>query len=115
KQIIIKDSYNKLKEILQQITYINPVYFITNNFQLEVDQIFVDIEVKKGRCRGNNQHIDYVDLLSLVQTTCVASCVSSGTQQQGSSGRPQILLLEGVAGSGKTTLVKLLTDQWIQG
>ncbi|XP_069937139.1 uncharacterized protein [Cherax quadricarinatus] len=115
KQIIIKDSCVTLKKILQQITYINPVSFITDNFQLEVDKIFVDIEVKQGRRRGNNEHIDYVDLLLLVQKTCVASCVSSGAQQQGSSGRPQILLLEGVAGSGKTTLVKLITDQWIQG
>ncbi|XP_069937448.1 uncharacterized protein [Cherax quadricarinatus] len=114
KQIIIKDSYDKLKMILQQITYINPVSFITDNFQLEVDKIFVDIEVKQGRRRDNNEHIDYVEILSLVQTTSVVSCVSSGRQQD-SSARPQILLLEGVAGSGKTTLVKLVTDQWIQG
>nr|XP_053636072.1 LOW QUALITY PROTEIN: uncharacterized protein LOC128691257 [Cherax quadricarinatus] len=115
KQIIIKDSCGKLKEILQQITCVNPVPCISDNFQLEVDKIFVDIEIKQVRRRGNNEHIDYRDLLSLVQTTSVASCVSSGTQQQGSSPRPQILLLEGVAGSGKTTLVKLITKQFIQG
>nr|XP_053655823.1 uncharacterized protein LOC128704703 [Cherax quadricarinatus] len=115
KQIIIEDSCDQLKKILQQMTYINPVSFITDNFQLEVDKIFVDIEVKQGRRRGYDEHIDYVDLLSLVPKTCVASCVSSGAQQQRSSVPPQILLLEGLAGSGKTTLVKLITDQWIQG
>ncbi|XP_069951159.1 uncharacterized protein [Cherax quadricarinatus] len=115
KQDIINDSCDKLKEFLEEITYINPVSFIKDNFKLKVNKVFVDIEVKQGRHRDNNKHIDYVDLLSLVQTTSVASSVSSGTQQQGSCARPQILLLEGVAGSGKTTLVKLITEEWIQG
>nr|XP_053643316.1 uncharacterized protein LOC128696202 [Cherax quadricarinatus] len=115
KQIIMKDSYDKLEKILREIININPVSFINDNFQLKVDKIFVDIEVKQGRRRGKNEHKDYRDLLSLVQTTSVASSVSSGTQQQGSCVRPQILLLEGVAGSGKTTLVKLITEEWIQG
>ncbi|XP_069946342.1 uncharacterized protein [Cherax quadricarinatus] len=115
KQIIINDSCNNLKKILQEITYVNPVSFITSDFQLKVDKIFVDIKVKQRKYRGKTKHVDYGDLLTLVQTTCVASGVSSGTQQQGSSARPQILLLEGVAGSGKTTLVKLVTEEWIQG
>ncbi|XP_069935759.1 uncharacterized protein [Cherax quadricarinatus] len=115
KQIINKDSCDELKKILQQTTCVYPISFITDNFQFKVDKIFVDIEVKQGRHRDNNEHIEYGDLLSFVQTTSVASCVSSGTQQQGSSGRPQVLLLEGVAGSGKTTLVKLVTEEWIQG
>nr|XP_053653132.1 uncharacterized protein LOC128702729 [Cherax quadricarinatus] len=106
KQIIINDSRDKLKNVLEKVTYISPVSSIINNFQVKVDKIFVDIEVKQGKRGGNNEHIDYGDLLTLVK---------SGTQQHGSSARPQILLLEGVAGSGKTTLVKLVTEEWIQG
>nr|XP_053654812.1 uncharacterized protein LOC128703947 [Cherax quadricarinatus] len=115
KQIIIKDSCDTLKKAFQKIIYINPVSFITNDCQLKVDKIFVDIEIRKGRRRGEGKHIDFCDILISVQNTSVSSSVSSATQRQDSSARPQMLLLEGLAGSGKTTLVTMIIQEWIQG
>lgn len=115
KQLIITESCNKLKEILQEMSYMSPFSCITNNFQLKANKFFIDIQVKQGKRRGKGEHKDYRDLLQLVQSTSVSSSVNSATQQQSPSARPQILLLEGLAGSGKTTLVKLITEEWIQG
>ncbi|XP_069936166.1 uncharacterized protein [Cherax quadricarinatus] len=115
KQIIIDDCCNKLKDIVPKITYVSPVSFIIENFKFEVDKIFVNIEVKRGKRRGDGEQIHYQDLLILAQTTSVSSSLSSATQQQSPSGRPRILLLEGLAGSGKTTLSTLVIKEWIDG
>nr|XP_053635389.1 uncharacterized protein LOC128690676 [Cherax quadricarinatus] len=115
KQIIVKDSCDKLKEIFQKIIYVNPVSFIIKDFELKVDKIFVDIEVQQGKRGSEGEHVDYRSLLKLVQTTTVPSTMSTASQNLGLSARPQLLLLEGLAGSGKTTLVTLITEEWIQG
>ncbi|XP_045583761.2 uncharacterized protein [Procambarus clarkii] len=129
KQLMIENSSKRLEEVFQNIVYINPVSFITDNLWLEVDKIFVDIEVKHGKRRGEGEHIDYRELLKLVQSPvappsmsaasqqpspALHPTVSAASQQQGLSARPQILLVEGVAGSGKTTLVTMVTQDWIK-
>nr|XP_053641298.1 uncharacterized protein LOC128694949 [Cherax quadricarinatus] len=115
KSLMINDSRVKLKEIFQSISYVNPVSFITSNLKLEVDKIFVDIEVKHGQRGGQGQHISYKHLLKLIQTTQVTTSTRSASQQQGTSTPPHIILVEGVAGSGKTTLVTLVIDEWTKG
>nr|XP_053650746.1 LOW QUALITY PROTEIN: uncharacterized protein LOC128701174 [Cherax quadricarinatus] len=115
KSLMINDSRDKLNEVFQSISYVNPVSFITSNLKLKVDKIFVDIEVKHGQRGGEGEHISYQHLLKLVQTTAVPSFTSTVSQQQGISSHPHIILLEGLAGSGKSTLVKLVIDEWTQG
>ncbi|XP_069937007.1 uncharacterized protein [Cherax quadricarinatus] len=151
KRHMINDSRDKLKEIFQSISYVNPVSFITSDFKLKVDKIFVDIEVKHGQRGRQGQHISYQHLLKLAQTTAVQQyykqylsqqqqqyhvsvstpctstdsqqqyqttavpCTRTASQQQGTSTPPHIILVEGVAGSGKTTLVTLVIDEWTQG
>ncbi|XP_069936392.1 uncharacterized protein [Cherax quadricarinatus] len=165
KHHMINDSRDKLKEILQSISYVNPVSFITSDLKLKVDKIFVDIEVKHGQRGGEGEHISYQHLLRLVQTTTAVASTSTVSQQQyqttavlsststasqeqyqttavpsstssvsqqeyqtraapsstcnvlqqqGTSAHPHIILVEGLAGSGKTTLVKLVIDEWTQ-
>ncbi|XP_069936600.1 uncharacterized protein [Cherax quadricarinatus] len=104
RRIVINDSCYELKKFFQNIIYINPVSFFSTDLPLKVDNIFVDIEVRQGKRRGEGEHIDYRDLLSLVQTQNRDSCAP-----------PKILVLEGMAGSGKTTLLKLLTQEWSEG
>ncbi|XP_069936907.1 uncharacterized protein [Cherax quadricarinatus] len=113
KYLMINDSCDQLTKSLQNITYINPVSFIMKDLRLKVDQIFVDIEINQGKRRDDGKHADYRNLLQFHQTTAPSS--SSVSQQHCTPARPQVLLLEGLAGSGKTTLVKLVTEEWTQG
>ncbi|XP_069936054.1 uncharacterized protein [Cherax quadricarinatus] len=115
KHLMINDSRDKLKKIFQSISYVNPVSFITSDLKLKVDKTFIDIEVKHGQRGGQGQHISYQHLLNLAQTTAVPTSTRSVSQQQGTSTPPHIILVEGVAGSGKTTLVTLVIDEWTQG
>nr|XP_053641297.1 LOW QUALITY PROTEIN: uncharacterized protein LOC128694948 [Cherax quadricarinatus] len=180
KSLMINESRDKLKEIFQSISYVNPVSFITSNLKLKVGKIFVNIQVKHGQRGGEGEHISYQHLLKLVQTTATPSFTSTVLQQQyqttatpsffkhcftttvpdysntiiykhcftttvpdysntiiykhcftttvpdysstiikhclttGTCTYPHIILLEGVAGSGKTTLVKLVIYEWTQ-
>ncbi|XP_069956921.1 uncharacterized protein [Cherax quadricarinatus] len=104
KEIIINDSCNELKRVFQNMTFINPVSFLGIDLPLRVDNNFINIEVKLGNRRGEGEHIDYQDLFELLQTTSVSL-----------PARPKILLLEGLAESGKTTLMKLITGKWADG
>ncbi|XP_069162544.1 uncharacterized protein [Procambarus clarkii] len=143
-KLMIEDSTETLKKIFHNIVCINPMSFITDNLRLEADKVFVDIEVKQGKHRGEGEHIDYRDLLKFVEIplahpdTSAAShqqsplahsatsdapdqhnplahsATSASSHQQISSARPKILLLEGLAGSGKTTLVSMVTRDWIK-
>ncbi|XP_069949899.1 uncharacterized protein [Cherax quadricarinatus] len=90
----------ELKKKLRDECYVNPVPFITSNLQLEVHKIFVDISVKV-KCKGKSEYTDNV--INLFQITRTPSS------------QPQILLLEGVPGSGKTTLVNFIVDEWVKG
>ncbi|KAK8720407.1 hypothetical protein OTU49_013347 [Cherax quadricarinatus] len=115
KRRMINDSRAKLMEIFQSISYVNPVSCITSDLKLKEDEIFVDIEVTHGQHGGRGQHISYQHLLKLVQTTAPPSFTRTVSQQQDIPTRPCIILVEGVAGSGKTTLVKLVIEEWTQG
>nr|XP_053655675.1 NACHT, LRR and PYD domains-containing protein 10-like [Cherax quadricarinatus] len=129
KQYIIKDSCDRLKNIFQSISNVNPLSFITSDLQLKIDKIFVDIEVKHGKRTDEGKHIDHQDLLQLIQPTASSSFAKYVSELQiqttaspsptvpkcGITTRPQILLLEGLAGSGKTTLMQLVIDEWING
>nr|XP_053654637.1 uncharacterized protein LOC128703820 [Cherax quadricarinatus] len=115
KHLMINGSRDKLKKIFQSISYVSPVSFIISDLKLKVDKISVDIEVKHGQRGGQGQHISYQHLLKLAQTTSAQSSTYRVSQQQGTSTHPHIILVEGVAGSGKTTLVTLVIDEWTQG
>ncbi|KAK8726587.1 hypothetical protein OTU49_010327 [Cherax quadricarinatus] len=82
KSLMINDSCHKLKEIFQSLSYVYPVSFITNDLQLKVDQIFVELEVTQGKRGGEGEHIDHRDLLRLIQTTAAPSSTSNDSQQQ---------------------------------
>nr|XP_053653660.1 uncharacterized protein LOC128703132 isoform X1 [Cherax quadricarinatus] len=115
KQLMLDESSKILKEAFQKIRYVNPVSFITDDVLLKVDDIFVDVEVKEGKRGGDGKHVNYKDLLQIVHNISAPSSQSSATLQQDPLTRPKMLLLEGLAGSGKTTLVKLVAEEWIQG
>ncbi|XP_045598178.1 uncharacterized protein [Procambarus clarkii] len=115
KQLMIEKCSETLKMIFQRIVNINPVSFFTDDLRLEVDKIFVDVAVKQGKRRGESKAIDYRDLLKFLQNPNEPLSMSDVSQQQSSAARSQILLLEGVAGSGKTTLVTMVIQNWIKG
>nr|XP_053644267.1 uncharacterized protein LOC128696863 isoform X1 [Cherax quadricarinatus] len=101
KKLMLHDTQEKLREQFKKITYINPLSLICKDLQLEVKEIFVDVNLKQ---ENDDEQVDYHDLL--VQKTAT---------QHGSSAKPQIILLEGLAGSGKTTLMKLVAQEWKSG
>ncbi|KAK8724669.1 hypothetical protein OTU49_011199 [Cherax quadricarinatus] len=113
KELTIEKSSAILKDCFQKKCYLNPLSFIIKNLRLKVSEIFVDVEVKQGK-RGEGESVDYKQLLKLVHNTAAYSTTSASLQQSLLT-RPQVLLLEGLAGSGKTTLMKLITEEWIQG
>ncbi|KAK8731106.1 hypothetical protein OTU49_007803 [Cherax quadricarinatus] len=103
KELVIGENNKMLKDVFQKFCYVNPVLFMAKDFSLKVNKIFVDIKVKLGKYRGTENYVDYRELLQVVGNTAEPPA------------RPKILVLEGLAGSGKTTLVKFVIDEWING
>ncbi|KAK8392163.1 hypothetical protein O3P69_017635 [Scylla paramamosain] len=102
KQDLIRVTNEALKEHFLNSLNIDPMSFLSNTkLHLHVQKVFTEIKVTRGRARGEGKDLRYE---KLVET---ARLGPRPTQ-------PQVLLVEGIAGSGKTTLITLVTGEWLK-
>ncbi|KAK3873534.1 hypothetical protein Pcinc_021501 [Petrolisthes cinctipes] len=98
---IISRGADQLKKHSTYEKCITPISFLTTNkVKLPLNKIYMETKVMQGRLEGKEKDVDHLDLMKLVQ---------------GQSTQPQVLVVEGLAGSGKTTLVEQMTTQWSEG
>ncbi|KAK4328998.1 hypothetical protein Pmani_000634 [Petrolisthes manimaculis] len=94
-----RECHEELKTSLKMMLHFNPVSFILgSSLALDVTLIFTDIEIKHGTQRR----------------ACVVSYQDFLVEIHKVPGR-RVVLLEGVAGSGKTTLITLMLQEWCGG
>ncbi|KAK3893703.1 hypothetical protein Pcinc_002493 [Petrolisthes cinctipes] len=93
---------SRLAEQLKQHTtykkYVAPLDFLTTSkVLLKTEKIYTKTKFMQVRLEGKENNVDHLDLIKLAQ---------------GRSTQPQVLVVEGLAGSGKTTLVAHMTTEW---
>lgn len=92
------ECQEELKMRLTSMKHFNPVSFILgSNLALDVTLVFTDIEIVHGAHRGACV-VSYQDFLVEIQKS-----------------KYKVVLLEGVAGAGKTTLINLMLQEWCAG
>ncbi|KAK3881143.1 hypothetical protein Pcinc_014391 [Petrolisthes cinctipes] len=98
---IISRGADQLKQHSTYEKSITPISFLTTNkVKLPLNKIYMATKVMQGRPEGKEKDVDHCDLIKLAQDQ---------------STQPQVLVVEGLAGSGKTTLVEHMTTEWSQG
>ncbi|XP_068204543.1 uncharacterized protein [Palaemon carinicauda] len=89
--------------LFERTTFVNPAEQITGEcIPVEVGMVFCDLEMKRTGRHTSDTSIKYTDLLKYVR------------EIQKKSKNPVVILLEGPAGVGKTTYLKLLRSQWMR-
>lgn len=98
----------ELTDNYRSMCNINPVSFVIGcSLTMDVSLVFTDIEVEYPN--SNKKHVvSYKDFFVEVQKSI------NDAYTRGYSGA-SIVLLEGLAGSGKTTLVTLMMKEWCDG
>ncbi|KAK3866906.1 hypothetical protein Pcinc_027589 [Petrolisthes cinctipes] len=102
KKIVTEMGNTFLPEHYKALSRVDPASFITGKDRLEVKQIFTRLEVvheKKAAPHKEEEEIDYRNLLTI-------------KADEDKGGEPTILVVEGDAGAGKTTLSKLVLNDW---
>lgn len=98
---IIQESNEVLKEHFSKSLNIDPMSFLSDTkLNIHVDKVFTEITVTRGST-DVRRDLKYEHL------------IKDARSGPGSS-RPQVLLVEGIAGSGKTTFVTLVTGEWLK-
>ncbi|KAK3857731.1 hypothetical protein Pcinc_036029 [Petrolisthes cinctipes] len=95
-------TINRLADQLKQHTtykkYVAPLDFLTTSkVSLNIENIYVKPKFMQGRPEGKAKDVEHLDLIKLAQ---------------GRPNQPQVLVVEGLAGSGKTTLMAHMTKEW---
>ncbi|KAK3883473.1 hypothetical protein Pcinc_012215 [Petrolisthes cinctipes] len=95
-------TINRLADQLKQHTtykkYVAPLDFLTTSkVSLNIENIYVKPKLMQGKLEGKEKDVEHLDLIKLAQ---------------GRPNQPQVLVVEGLAGSGKTTLVAYMTTEW---
>ncbi|KAK3858761.1 hypothetical protein Pcinc_035073 [Petrolisthes cinctipes] len=97
---IISRAADQLKKHCTYSMLVTPLSFLTHiKVLLPINKIYTRSKVMQGRLEGKEENVDHLDLIKLVQ---------------GKSTKPQVLVVEGLAGSGKTTLVAHMTAEWLE-
>lgn len=109
--LLKQETDKELRTRLDSARYIDPLHFLSGvqGQRVEVSNIFCDIilaEEKRTARQGEVNEIPYLEMLHL--------CDDAGASASGGSARPHILVVEGEAGSGKTTLATFLLNQWLE-
>ncbi|KAK3878305.1 hypothetical protein Pcinc_017063 [Petrolisthes cinctipes] len=106
KTILKKEGSNELKIRYENCTQINPVSFLEGKkVLLRVKSIFTQIEVESAGERAKGSSVTCADIIAFCRDNNSDSGESSRPQ-------PEVFLIEGPAGSGKTTLMKYIKSEW---
>ncbi|MPC58230.1 NACHT, LRR and PYD domains-containing protein 10 [Portunus trituberculatus] len=116
--LFITETNRQLHDSLSHTRYLDPLHFLSGRQDNKVDvhTVFSRIEVvlntnTTAPADPGGHEVDYLKLLLLTQLggggggygTCHAA-----------RGKPHLLLIEGDAGTGKTTLLTFLLTEWLQ-
>lgn len=107
-QKLLSDSgTQELKKVYDKWSYLNPVSFIDgSDLFLEVGIVFTRMEIiEDGILQKVNKQIEHEKIFEHVHDT----------SERNMSSEMEIVLIEGPAGAGKTTLTKLMMQYWIIG
>ncbi|XP_042887628.1 uncharacterized protein LOC122263312 [Penaeus japonicus] len=96
-----------LKALYERWVYLTPLSFLSGNTHLHVGMVFTDLELMESGQGKNSPLVEYQDIF-LIDTY-------SRQTYSNERGASRVILVEGPAGSGKTTLTKVIIDNWIQG
>ncbi|KAK3878896.1 hypothetical protein Pcinc_016497 [Petrolisthes cinctipes] len=95
---IISRLADQLKQHTTYKKYVEPLDFLTTSkVSLNIENIYVKPKFMQGRPEGKAKDVEHLDLIKLAQDQ---------------PNQPQVLVVEGLAGSGKTTLVAYMTKEW---
>lgn len=105
------ETDKELRTRLDSARYMDPLHFLSGvqGQRVEVSNIFCDIilaEEKRTARQGEVNEIPYLEVLHL--------CEDAGMSASAVPARPHVLVVEGEAGSGKTTLATFLLNQWLE-
>lgn len=103
-KMILTDGVEELRSVYSKWSSVTPVTFLFDDIQLKVDAIYTSVSMAYRSPDGCNQEIGYGDIIQCAQTSNTQTSLTNVAQ---------IILIEGVAGSGKSTLVKLLMSDWV--
>ncbi|KAK4310174.1 hypothetical protein Pmani_018237 [Petrolisthes manimaculis] len=102
-QSLVTEATNQLKETFKGDEFVGLLSFICGsggNVHLQVQKIFTKIKIVSGKEQGGQIDMDYRHLLNIFPKA---------------TSQPQALIVEGLAGMGKTTLLTLLMKEWLVG
>ncbi|XP_050710144.1 uncharacterized protein LOC126994917 [Eriocheir sinensis] len=97
-----REANEELKQKIDHAKHFNPLSFLSGHEDREVNVKTIFTEIKIQEENKENENIHYLELLTLAQNKSAPS-------------KPHLLLLEGEAGSGKTTLVTYIVSDYLEG
>lgn len=108
-----KETNTELQDSLENAKYLDPLHFLSGyeGNRVDVQTVFSSIDMisVKNRVPSGGDRKEQIDYLKLLQITQAV-----GPPSTTGAGQPQILLIEGDAGSGKTTLITFILSEWLK-
>lgn len=105
--ILVDKGSVELKQRFNRLTLVNPVSFIDGyDTQIKLDLVFSKIEIVEADQFGKGDSVDHRNILKLMEIHDRLATDNKATEVG------TFILVEGVAGSGKTTFSKLLMCEW---
>ncbi|XP_037792010.1 uncharacterized protein LOC119587334 [Penaeus monodon] len=110
KTFLKENGSQELKTRIKKLMMLNPFHFLDgSNYCLEVGNVFSKIEIEQGNGGTKNHEIEYRDVLRLSESCETISSTASDNEAV------TLILLEGQAGYGKTTMFKFILSDWESG
>ncbi|MPC60931.1 NACHT, LRR and PYD domains-containing protein 3 [Portunus trituberculatus] len=101
RQDLIQESNKVMKQHFLNSLNIDPMSFLTDTkLNLHVEKVFTEITMTRGST-GVRRDLRYENIIK-------------DTRSGLGSSQSQVLLVEGIAGSGKTTFIKLVIGEWLK-
>ncbi|KAK3884360.1 hypothetical protein Pcinc_011371 [Petrolisthes cinctipes] len=136
-QMFIPEAIHELKENLKGHKFLTMLDFVkscdSKEMCLKIQNIHTRVKMVKGKEQASRTHMDYRKLLTWIQAKAKASAKDKDQEEfmleeeekeqqqeeeeedEQSEGKPQMLILEGSAGMGKTSLIMLMINEWLDG
>ncbi|XP_063867872.1 uncharacterized protein LOC135104402 [Scylla paramamosain] len=101
------EGAKELREKYEDLCQLNPVYFLeSKGALLDVSMVFTQIEVENAGQKAKGFRVPCHEILTFCRDN---TTVKRKTKVQS----PEVYLIEGPAGAGKTTLMKYLKSVWL--